>query len=238
MLRGAGCYSLVDCHNFSGTDRERPMYDLVVIGGGSGGLSVATAAAKVGAKVALIEKDRLAGEATFAACVPSKGLTHAARLVRQIGDAENYGVRAGTVAVDFAAVLVRVRAVAEEFTRGESVEVLEAKGIEVIHGSAAFEAYDTVLVDGTTRVPGQRFVIATGSRPAVPAIPGLAEAGYLDSHSLWSLTKVPESLIVIGPEPVGLELAQVFSSVRCQGHGPDNVIPTVIRTMTKRRRNL
>ena len=187
------------------------MYDLVVIGGGSGGLSVATAAAKVGAKVALIEKDRLGGEATFAACVPSKGLTHAARLVRQIGDADKYGVRAGPVAVDFAAVLGRVRAVAKEFARGESVEVLEAKGIEVIHGSAAFEAYDTVKVDGTTRVPGQRFVIATGSRPAVPAIPGLAEAGYLDSHSLWSLTKVPESLIVIGPEPVGLELAQVFS---------------------------
>ena len=211
MPRGAGCYSLLYCHNFSETDRELPMYDLVVIGGGSGGLGVATAAAKVGAKVALIEKDRLGGEATFAACLPSKSLTHAAKLVRQIGDADRYGVRAGTVAVDFAAVLGRVRSVAEEFARSESVEVLEAKGIEVIHGSAAFEAYDTVLVDGTTRVPGQRFVIATGSRPAVPDIPGLAEAGYLDSHSLWSLTKVPVSLIVIGPEPIGVELAQVFS---------------------------
>jgi pyruvate/2-oxoglutarate dehydrogenase complex dihydrolipoamide dehydrogenase (E3) component len=187
------------------------MYDLVVIGGGSGGLSVATAAAKVGAKVALIEKDRLGGEATFAACVPSRGLTQAARLVHQFGSAGRFGLRTGPVEVDFAAVLARVRAVGEEFARGESAEVLAAKGIEVIHGSAAFEAYDTVKVDGTTRVPGQRFVIATGSRPAVPAIPGLAEAGYLDNHTLWSLTKLPESLIIIGAEPVGLEIAQCLA---------------------------
>jgi pyruvate/2-oxoglutarate dehydrogenase complex dihydrolipoamide dehydrogenase (E3) component len=187
------------------------MYDLVVIGGGSGGLSVATAAAKVGAKVALIEKDRLGGEATFAACVPSRGLTQAARLVHQLSSAGRFGLRTGTVEVDFAAVLARVRAVGEEFARGESAEVLQAKGIEVIHGSAAFEAYDTVLVNATTRVPGQRFVIATGSRPAVPAIPGLAEAGYLDNHSLWSLAKVPESLIILGSEPAGLEFAQCFA---------------------------
>jgi len=187
------------------------MYDLVVIGGGSGGLSVATAAAKVGAKVALIEKDRLGGEATFAAGVPSKGLTHAARLVRQIGSAGQFGLRTGPIEVDFAAVIARVRAVGEEFARGESAEVLKAKGVEVIHGSAAFEAYDTVQVDGTTRVPGQRFVIATGSRPAVPAVPGLAEAGYLDNRTLWSLSKLPESVIVIGSEPVGLEFAQSFA---------------------------
>ncbi len=187
------------------------MYDLVVIGGGSGGLSVAIAAAKVGAKVALIEKDRLGGEATFAACVPSKGLTQAARLVRQFDSAGKFGLRVRPVKVDFTAVLGRVRAVGEEFARCESVEVLEAKGIEVIHGSAAFEAYDSVRVDGTTLVPGHRFVIATGSRPAVPAVPGLAEAGYLDNHTLWSLTKVPESLIVIGSEPVGLEFAQSFA---------------------------
>jgi pyruvate/2-oxoglutarate dehydrogenase complex dihydrolipoamide dehydrogenase (E3) component len=187
------------------------MYDLVVIGGGSGGLSVAIAAAKVGAKVALIEKDRLGGEATFAACVPSKGLTQAARLVHRFNSAGQFGLRVRPVKVDFTAVLGRVRAVGEEFARCASAEVLEAKGIEVIHGSAAFEAYDTVQVDGTTRVPGQRFVIATGSRPAVPAIQGLAEAGYLDNHTLWSLTKVPESLIVVGSEPVGLEFAQSFA---------------------------
>jgi pyruvate/2-oxoglutarate dehydrogenase complex dihydrolipoamide dehydrogenase (E3) component len=187
------------------------MYDLVVIGGGSGGLSVATAAAKVGARVALIEKGPTGGEAAVGACVPSKGLTHAAKLVRQIGSAGKFGLRAGPVEVDFAAVLDRVRKLGEESAQSESIDALEAKGVEVIHGSAAFEAYDTVLVDGRTRVPGQRFVIATGSRPAVPEIPGLAEAGYLDTQTLWTLKKIPETLIVIGSEPTGLEYAQVFA---------------------------
>ena len=92
-----------------------------------------------------------------------------------------------------------------------SDEALAARGIEVFHGTAAFDAYDTVLLDGTQRIEGQRFVIATGSRPAPPSIPGLNEAGYLDDSSLWSLTQVPESLTVIGAGPIGLEFAQVFA---------------------------
>src|SRR4051812_25953128 len=187
------------------------MYDLVVLGGGSGGLNVASAAARVGARVALIEKYHLGGECTYSACVPSKALIEAARLAHRIRTAGRLGLRAGGPEVDFAAVMDRVRAVVRDFAGSDSGESLKAKGIDVYRGSPAFEAYDTVLVDGNTRVNGQRFVIATGSRAAVPAVAGLAESGYLDNVSVWELDERPESLVVIGAGPTGIELAQAFA---------------------------
>ena len=187
------------------------MYDLVVLGGGSGGLSVASAAARVGAKVALIEKYRLGGECTHTACVPSKALIEAARLAHRIRSADALGIRVGDVDVDFDAVMTRVRAVVSEFAGSDSGGSLRAKGIDVYQGSPAFEAYDTVLVDGTTRISGQKFVIATGSRPMIPDIPGLAEAGYHDNTTIWNLTERPASLTVIGAGPTGIELAQAFA---------------------------
>ena len=187
------------------------MYDLVVIGGGPGGLHAATLAARMGARVALIDKSRPAGEGRFEACVPSKGLVQAARLVRQIRKAGEIGIQAGLPHVDFPQVLSRLRGVIAAGAAGDSDEALRARGIDVHHGAASFEAYDTVLVDGGTRVEGSRFIVATGSRPARPSITGLAEAGYLDSTSLWSLLRVPDSLIIIGAGPIGLEFAQVFA---------------------------
>jgi pyruvate/2-oxoglutarate dehydrogenase complex dihydrolipoamide dehydrogenase (E3) component len=187
------------------------MYDLVVIGGGSGGLHLATMAARVGAKVALIEKRRLGAESAFEACVPSKGLVQAARLVRQVRGAREFGIQVEPPRVDLPAVLSRLRSVSEATAAAHSDEALAARGIDVYHGTAAFDAYDTVLLDGARRIEGQRFVIATGSRPAQPKVPGLDEAGWLDDTSLWSLAQAPESLIVIGAGPIGMEFAQVFA---------------------------
>jgi pyruvate/2-oxoglutarate dehydrogenase complex dihydrolipoamide dehydrogenase (E3) component len=187
------------------------MYDVVVIGAGRAGLGVAAAAAKVGAKVALIEKYQAGGEGSIAASLPSKGLLQAAKLAEEVRRAARFGVNTGPLGIDFPAVMSRVRDVAADIARSDSAEVLRGRGIDVYHGSAAFEAYDTVLVDGNTRIVGQKFVIATGSRPAVPAIPGLAESGYLDGYSVWTLAKLPESLIVIGSEPRGIEFAQCFA---------------------------
>ncbi|HEV3166219.1 MAG TPA: FAD-dependent oxidoreductase [Isosphaeraceae bacterium] len=192
------------------------MYDLVVLGGGAGGLNVATAAARVGAKVALVEQSRLGGECTFTACVPSKALIQAAKLAHQARTAGAFGIRTGDVNVDFAAVMARVRSVVADFGGGDSAEILRSKGIDVYFGSPAFEAYDTVLVDGQNRLEGRRFVIATGSRAAIPAIPGLAEAGYLDNVSVWNLTERPESLLVIGAGPVGIEFGQAFARLGSQ----------------------
>ncbi len=196
----------------SDPDFETPaMYDLVVIGGGSGGLHLATLAARVGAKVALIDKRPPGEKGWSAACVPSKGLVQAARLVRQSRTASEFGILVEPPRVDLAAVLDRLRSVSQASAADRSDEALAARGIDVFHGTAAFEAYDTVLLDGNERIEGQRFVIATGSRPAPPQIPGLSEAGSLDDASLWSLAHVPESLTVIGAGPIGMEFAQVFA---------------------------
>jgi pyruvate/2-oxoglutarate dehydrogenase complex dihydrolipoamide dehydrogenase (E3) component len=187
------------------------MYDLVVIGGGSGGLHAATLAARLGAKVALIDKQRADGEVHLDASLPTKGLVQAARLVRQIRKAGEIGIDAGLPRIDMAHVLSRLRGLTPAGVAGESDEVLRARGINVYRGAASFEAYDTVRVGGGTRVEGSRFIVATGSRPAPPTIPGLAEVGYLDSATIWSLASVPDSLIVIGAGPIGLEFAQVFA---------------------------
>jgi pyruvate/2-oxoglutarate dehydrogenase complex dihydrolipoamide dehydrogenase (E3) component len=187
------------------------MYDLVVLGGGPGGLSVASAAARIGARVALIEKHHLGGECTYSACIPSKALIEAARLAHRIRKANRLGIRVAPPEIDFAAVMERVRSVVGHFAGSDSGDSLRASGIDVFRGSPAFEAYDTVLVDGTTRVNGQRFVIATGSRAAVPTVPGLSDAGYLDNVSVWKLNELPRTLTVIGAGPSGIEFAQAFS---------------------------
>jgi pyruvate/2-oxoglutarate dehydrogenase complex dihydrolipoamide dehydrogenase (E3) component len=186
------------------------MYDLVVVGGGSGGLNVALAAARVGAKVALVERAKLGGECTHSACVPSKALIEAARLAHQIRQAPSYGLCVAAPEVDFGGVMARVRAVVADFGGSDSGESLRARGVEVFRGTAAFEAYDTLVVDGRTRLNAQRFVIASGSRPYIPPIPGLTESGYLDNNSLWDLDTLPGDLVILGAGPSGLEFAQAF----------------------------
>jgi pyruvate/2-oxoglutarate dehydrogenase complex dihydrolipoamide dehydrogenase (E3) component len=192
------------------------MYDLVVLGGGSGGLNVAVAAAAVGARVALIEKNRLGGECTHTACVPSKTLIQSARVAHEVRRAGAFGIRVGPPEVDFPAVMARVREVVAGFAAGDSAEVLRARGIDVVFGSPAFAADDTVLVDSRTQILSHRFVIATGSRPFIPSIPGLAEAGYLDNNTVWSLDALPPRLLVVGAGPAGLEFAQAFARLGSQ----------------------
>jgi pyruvate/2-oxoglutarate dehydrogenase complex dihydrolipoamide dehydrogenase (E3) component len=186
------------------------MYDLVVIGGGSAGRIVASAAARVGAKVALVDRARLGERTSGAVCWPSKGLFQAARRVHEMRGTERFGIKTGDPQIDFAAVMANVRAIAGALEHASSAEILTPKGIEIHQGSAAFSAYDTVQVDGKL-LPSNRFVIATGARAVPPDIPGLVECGYLDSESIWSLRALPGSLTVITTEPVGLEFAQCFA---------------------------
>ena len=204
------------------------MYDLVVLGGGSGGLSVATAAARIGATVALIEKDHLGGEGTYSGCVPSKALVHAARIAHLVRTSDRFGIKTPPAEVDFAAVMSRVRGVVAEFAACDSGEALRALGIDVYRGKPSFTAYDTVLVDGKTRIEAQRFVIATGSRPAVPKVPGLTDVGYLTNHSLWELNERPATLIILGAGPNCVELAQAFARLGSQVKlltEPDQILP-------------
>ena len=131
--------------------------------------------------------------------------------MHQIRKSDDFGIHVQPPTADFAAVLNRVRNLSQASSADRSDTALAARGIEVFHGTAAFEAYDTVVLDGARRIEGQRFVIATGSRPAPPLIPGLREAGCLDDSTVWTLTQVPHSLTILGAGPIGLEFAQIFA---------------------------
>jgi pyruvate/2-oxoglutarate dehydrogenase complex dihydrolipoamide dehydrogenase (E3) component len=187
------------------------MYDLVVIGEGAGGLRAATAAAAVGARVAMIEKRRTDGAPGVYGAVASKALVQAARVLRQAREAGSFGIETGRLAVDFHLIMTRAREVANSVAARDGERLSRTPNIDLFVGTAAFDAYDTVVVDGDQHVVGRRFVIATGSRPSLPEAKGLKEVGCLDTQSLWGLAKVPRSLVVIGSGAVALELAQVFA---------------------------
>lgn len=186
-------------------------YNLVVIGGGTAGLVAAVGAVGLGARVALIERDLLGGDCLNTGCVPSKALLRAARAAADVRDAARFGIRvpAGTAA-DFAAVMARLRELRARISPHDSAERLRALGVDVFFGGAAFTAPDTVEVDGQ-RLRFARACIATGARPAVPSIPGLAAVGSLTHETVFALEALPRRLAVIGAGAVGCELAQAFA---------------------------
>lgn len=185
-------------------------YDLVVIGGGSAGLVTAAGAAGVGAKVALVERGLLGGDCLNVGCVPSKALIRSARAVAGIRRSANYGIVAPEGAnVDFAAVMERMRKLRALLSANDSAARYRTLGVDVFIGQARFSGPSSVEVMGKT-LRFLRAVIATGSRAAVPPIPGLAETGYLTNETIFSLTALPRRLAVIGGGPVGCELAQAF----------------------------
>jgi pyruvate/2-oxoglutarate dehydrogenase complex dihydrolipoamide dehydrogenase (E3) component len=184
-------------------------YDLVIIGGGSGGLVVASAAAQLKAKVALVEKDRLGGDCLWYGCVPSKSLIHAARVAYEVRSSERFGIHTNPPRIDFAAANSHVQQVIATIQPHDSPERFTGLGVEVIFGSGKFLDRTTFEVNGR-QLKARAFVIATGSRPALPTIAGLTETGYLTNEDVFSLTECPESLAVIGAGPIGCELGQTF----------------------------
>jgi pyruvate/2-oxoglutarate dehydrogenase complex dihydrolipoamide dehydrogenase (E3) component len=183
--------------------------DICVIGGGSGGLSVAAAAAAFGVPTVLIEKHKMGGECLNAGCVPSKALLAAAKRAQAVREAEAFGLGAVPVTVDFAKVHDHVQAVIAAIAPTDSAERFTGLGVRVIKGHATFKNRRTLAV-GDITVRARRFVIATGSTAAVPPIPGLDTGPYFTNETIFDLTTLPRHLIVIGGGPVGLELAQAF----------------------------
>ena len=189
---------------------ERLQPDICVIGAGSGGLSVAAAAAAFGVSVVLIEKDKMGGECLNTGCVPSKSLIAAAKYARAVADARAFGVSAGPADVDFAKVHRHVHDVIAAIAPNDSKERFNGLGVRVIAGAARFKGRNTVMVGDGIEIAARRFVIATGSLPALPPIAGLEAVPYLTNETVFDLTARPEHLVVIGAGAIGLELAQAF----------------------------
>jgi len=185
-------------------------YNLVVIGAGTAGLVTAAGAAILGAKVALIERHLMGGDCLNTGCVPSKAVIHSSRVWAEMRQARTLGALAppGTEA-DFAAVMERMRGIRARISYHDSAKQLSDFGADVFFGDARFSGPDRVEVARAT-LRFKKAVIATGARPAVPAIEGLGESGYLTNETVFNLTERPNRLAVIGGGPLGCEMAQAF----------------------------
>ncbi len=182
--------------------------DICVIGAGSGGLSVAAAAAAFGVPVVLIEKGKMGGDCLNYGCVPSKALIAAGKRAEALRRLGPFGVAAQRPAIDFAKVHNHVHGVIAAIAPNDSKERFAGLGVRVIEGTARFKDRHTVAVGGAIEVKARRFVVATGSAPAAPPIPGLEDVPYLTNETIFDLTRCPEHLIIIGGGPIGLEMAQ------------------------------
>ncbi|WP_419256015.1 dihydrolipoyl dehydrogenase family protein (plasmid) [Caulobacter sp. ErkDOM-YI] len=188
---------------------ERISADLAIIGAGSGGLSVAAGAAQLGLKVVLFEKGEMGGDCLNYGCVPSKALIAAADAAHAAAHSGPMGVSASGVSVDFAAVMARVHRVIAEIAPIDSQERFESLGVRVVREAARFRDRRVIESD-SVRVTARKVVIATGSRAAIPPIPGLDGIPYLTNESIFELKARPDHLIVLGGGPIGVELGQAF----------------------------
>ena len=182
--------------------------DICVIGAGSGGLSVAAAAAAFGVPVVLIERGKMGGDCLNYGCVPSKALLAAAKRAHALETAPRFGVNVPRATIDFAAVHAHVHDVIAAIAPNDSKERFTGLGVQVIEGDARFKDHRTVVVGAGLEINARRFVIATGSTAAVPPIPGLDQVPYLTNETIFDLTEGPRHLIIIGAGPIGLEMAQ------------------------------
>jgi pyruvate/2-oxoglutarate dehydrogenase complex dihydrolipoamide dehydrogenase (E3) component len=186
-------------------------YDVIVVGGGTAGLTAALTARHHGASVALVEQEpRIGGDCTFYGCVPSKALIEIAQIAHDLGRAYAEGIVAAAPMFEFAAVTRRRARIVDEIADDERDERFTRAGIDVIHARARFRDEHTLELEGAREITGSRFVLATGSRPAIPPIDGLSTVRYLTNETVFELQHLPERLLVLGGGAVGLELAQAF----------------------------
>ena len=193
-----------------------PRYNLVVIGAGTAGLVTAAGAAGLGAKVALVERHLLGGDCLNVGCVPSKCVIRSSRVVADIRDADQFGIRVPQgMEADFPVVMERMRRLRARISAHDSAKRFKDMGVDVFLGEGRFSRPDTVEVAGKA-LRFRKAVIATGTRPVHPTIEGLAEAGFLTNETVFSLTERPRRLAFIGGGPIGCELAQAFRRLGCE----------------------
>jgi len=193
--------------------------NLVVIGAGAGGLVTAYIAAAVRAKVTLVAAGKMGGDCLNTGCIPSKALIRSARLAHDIRHADQFGLTSAEPSIDFKAVMARVRGVIATIAPADSVERYTALGVDVRLGHTTIADPWTVEITdaagGKQRLTTRAIVIAAGAEPFVPDIPGLAEAGFLTSDTMWDALDtrdaVPGRLVIVGGGPIGTEMAQAFA---------------------------
>jgi pyruvate/2-oxoglutarate dehydrogenase complex dihydrolipoamide dehydrogenase (E3) component len=190
-----------------------PRYDLVIVGIGSGGMVAAEFAATLEIKVAVVERDRVGGDCLWTGCVPSKALLASAKAAHTMRHADSYGLTPCEPRIDTARVFQRVRDIqARIAATDDNAARFEAEGIEFHFGAARLTGPHTVRVgDDGAELEARHILLCTGSRPAVPDVEGLREAGFLTSETVWDLPRAPESLICIGGGPIAVELSQAFT---------------------------
>jgi pyruvate/2-oxoglutarate dehydrogenase complex dihydrolipoamide dehydrogenase (E3) component len=207
-----GGRSNADTHTraLSGSPEDNNLrVDLCVIGGGSGGLSVAAAAAQLGVSVALVEKHKMGGDCLNYGCVPSKALIAAGRRAQLMRSSAPFGITPVRPSVDYGAVHGHVHGVIAAIAPNDSVERFTGMGVTVIQAPGHFVGRDTVLA-GDHRIKARRFVVATGSIPTVPSIPGLDRVPYFTNETIFDNREKLDHLIIIGGGPMGLELGQAY----------------------------
>mgnify|MGYP001025136168 CR=1 FL=1 len=185
-------------------------YNIIVIGAGSGGLVVASGAAGLGAKVALIEKDKMGGDCLNYGCVPSKTLLKSAHVANSIKNSDKFGIKSTISEVDINKVMNRVDKIIKSIEPHDSKERYEGLGVDVYNGIGTFVDNHNVAI-GDKVISGKNIVIATGSHPFVPPISGINDVEYYTNETIFSIDKLPKELIVLGAGPIGCELSQAFS---------------------------
>ena len=183
-------------------------FDLAIVGGGAAGLLAAEIAPQIGLKAALIERSRLGGDCLWTGCVPSKALLASAKAAHTIRHADRYGLPPADLQLDTAKVWQRIRELQESIaTTDDDPERYRRLGVDVVFGEATLADEHTVRA-GERTLSAKYILICTGSRPAAPPIDGLEETGYLTSETIFQLDRAPESIVIVGAGPIGVEMAQ------------------------------
>ncbi len=185
-------------------------YDIVVIGGGAAGLTVATGSVKLGLKVAMIEKEKLGGDCLYYGCIPSKALIHSAKIASLIGRAKEYGLKETSLNFEFEGVIGHVWDVIRKVEVHDDPARFRGMGVEVIFGDPQFLSPREISVNDRI-IKSKKFVISTGSRALIPPIDGLGEAGFITHVEVFHLKTLPKSIVIIGAGPIGMEMSQALA---------------------------